>query len=204
MNAVMTPAASATKNFRLGQKHQAETETGRKGVSEFLFADPIGQEGDGQNGKNQAVKKLVGIGRDVIVVADDGVFVEGEHQHDAQANRGRRPPVGRRQKPAINQNQQRSGDGEICENERAKRNPKDFEQQGVEILGQRPARQIMQVPIQHRAPVNPPGQIELQPEVDEHVRPFAPRDGRQDDERHRHHRQAGPWGVEPRETCATC
>ena len=138
------------------------------------------------------MKQFVGIGRDVIVVADDQVFIERKHQHDTQADGCGRPPVGRRQKTAVNQNEQAGGDGEIRKNQRAEGNAENFEQQRVEILGQRPARQIMQIPVQHAAFTNPPRQIELQSEVNDRVRPFAPGNRRRDQECHRHHRQSGP------------
>ena len=134
----------------------------------------------------------MGIWREVIVVADDLIFVEGEHQHNAQADRRGRPAVGRREKTAINQNQQGGSDGQVRKNQRAERNAENLEQQCVEILGERSARQIMQVPIEHCALVNPPRQIELQTEIDDYVRPFAPGNRCRDHERHCHHRQSGP------------
>ena len=84
------------KNFRFGQKNQTETKTGREHIPDLLPVDPIGQERDGQNGKDQAVKQLMGIRRNVIVVADTHVFVKREHQHDAQTDGRGRPARCRR------------------------------------------------------------------------------------------------------------
>ena len=128
------------------------------------------------------------VGCHVVVVRDPDVLRETEDSEQHQAAGRRREPVAGAAQEVVRQRADAREDGEIAVDQRRERNAEEPEPEGVQIRRERTVP-IGDVPIERLALRQPPGEVELEAEVDLYVGPLPPappgeqREGSRDRER---------------------
>lgn len=181
--------SESEEDFGFREKDQAEAKAGRGGEGQSLLGQPSREKSNGNNGENEAVEKLVAIGRDEVVVADVVVLGEGEGEDDGQADGGGGKRVGGGEEGPVNGKHKQSCKQQVGDNQAGERNARKAENDAVEILRKRTAGEVTDIAVKDAAGGDFPGKIELEAEVDEGIGPFAPAqqggedEGRDDDNR---------------------
>ena len=160
------------RHLGLGQRAQAD------GHARRHQPRPPAGPGEGRHGRHgrqpqgHAVRHLVGVRADPVVVADADVLAEREHGGHDDGGRGPGQPVDDRQHAGQ--------DRQVGPDEGHQADAEPAEQGGVGVLGQG-AVEVGHVGVQALPQAQPPGDVQLAAEVVDGVGPRPPREAGHDD-----------------------
>ncbi len=179
------------EDLRLGQEHQPQGQARRHQPPRAAMAQkehPRPENGERQHG---AVGDLVGIGADVVVVADAQILGEGEDGDEDQAGGGGGEPAGHGREHRVEHRGERRHQQQVEDGERQQTHPPELHHAGVQVRRKR-AVEVGDVAVEHLALGQPPGHVELLAVVHDRVGPLAPAAGGEDRRREQDRKRRRP------------
>ncbi len=171
------------EGLRLGQEDETDRKPGGRRPRRVAAALMLPEEEDRRDRKREPVRRLVGIGRNVVVVPDEDDLSKREDGQEDEARCRGANVAGHVTQQAVKHEEEGDKDREVAPHERSKADTEQREPDCVHVRRERPVEGL-DVAVQHVAFRQPPRHIQLATEVDLHVGPGAPTPREHDDARH--------------------